>query len=222
MAFTQVRGHADPGSGLDRCRVSMHRVRRARTLRRAAGRQSRAAAGRSTRERRPRPPVPEAAARTARRRRRAPCPGSSDARPAGTLGAVTRPTPRAPQLVVRRRTSVLTAGLAVAGALALSGCQLDVPAADDGALPAGRRRERHPGRGQGQRPRDHLERQGPAGRPVGADRQQRRPAGDRHHLRAGGARGHQAGRAPAPWPACRESPGPAPQRCRRCRSSRAP
>ena len=43
------------------------------------------------------------------------------------MGAVTRPTPRAPQLVVRRRTSVLTAGLAVAGALALSGCQLTSP-----------------------------------------------------------------------------------------------
>jgi hypothetical protein len=43
------------------------------------------------------------------------------------VGAVTRPTPRAPQLVVRRRTSVLTAGLAVAGALALSGCQLTNP-----------------------------------------------------------------------------------------------
>jgi hypothetical protein len=41
--------------------------------------------------------------------------------------AVTRPTPRAPQLVVRRSTSVLTAGLAVAGALALSGCQLTSP-----------------------------------------------------------------------------------------------
>ncbi len=43
------------------------------------------------------------------------------------MGAVTRPTLRAPQLVVRRRTSVLTAGLAVAGALALSGCQLTSP-----------------------------------------------------------------------------------------------
>ena len=43
------------------------------------------------------------------------------------MGAVTRPTPRAPQLVVRRRTSVLTAGLAVAGTLALSGCQLTSP-----------------------------------------------------------------------------------------------
>ena len=70
----------------------------------------------------------------------------------------------------------------------------DVPAADDGALPAGRRRGHHPGLGHGQRPRDRLERQGPAGRPVGADRQQRRPAGDRHHLRAG-----RGPRSPSGW-----------------------
>ena len=40
---------------------------------------------------------------------------------------VTRPTPRTRLLAVRRSTSVLTVGAAVAGALALSGCQVTSP-----------------------------------------------------------------------------------------------
>jgi len=40
---------------------------------------------------------------------------------------VTRPTPRTPLLALRRSTSVLTVGAAVAGALALSGCQVTSP-----------------------------------------------------------------------------------------------
>ena len=109
--------------------------------------------------------------------------------------AVTRPTPRAPQLAVRRSTSVLRSALAVAGASALSGCQLTLPVADDGALPAGRRRDRHPGRGQ----RATTSWSSPAakgqpgvlsGQIVNSGGQ----AGDGHLHRAGGRRSHQAGR----------------------------
>ena len=76
---------------------------------------------------------------------------------------VTRPTPRTPLLAVRRSTSALTVGAAVAGALALVRLPGHLPSADDGALPAGRRRERHPRRRQGQRPRGRHERQGQGG-----------------------------------------------------------
>ena len=189
MAFTQVRGHADARSGLDRCRVSMHRVRRARTLRSSRTRQAQDGQGTARRARRTagRPDdldgVPRPASRFERREAGRYCwrrdPPNDSCPPARRAPPHLRPLGRPG----RGRG---------AGPLRMPA---DVPAADDGALPAGRRRGHHPGRGQGERPRDHLQRQGPAGRPVGADRQQRRPAGDRHHLRAGGARGHQAGRA---------------------------
>ena len=128
MAFMQVRGHVGGlRSGLDRCRVTMLHAHSGRTVAGRPGASHRAGCGPSTRERPARPPVPEARGRESDGVARHPLVPVESARPAGTLGAVTRPTPRAPQLVVRRRTSVLTAGLAVAGALALSGCQLTSP-----------------------------------------------------------------------------------------------
>ena len=121
-------------------------------------------------------PRPDAAGRRARAGR---APGGRYS------GAVTRPTPRAPQLVVRRSTSVLTAGLAVAGALALSGCQLTSPQQTTVPYQPADGVDVTLGAVKVERPRAHRERQGPAGRPLGADHQQRRPGGNRHHRRAG-------------------------------------
>ena len=119
-------------------------------------------------------------------------------------GPVTRPTPRAPQLVVRRSTSVLTAGAGRGRGAGPLRVPAHLPAADDGALPAGRRRERHPRRVKVNDLVIVSSGQGPAGRPVRAGRQQRPPAGDvTIAAPGGGPRADQAGRAPAPRPALR-------------------